>query len=194
MTIVKLLTDRIFPAAAVLMIAGCNGGTADVLEPAEKNFAAWPELESPVSHDPDIEARIDELLERMTLEQKVGQLIQAEIRWVEADDVRKYHLGSVLNGGGAHPGENKYASVNDWVALADRFYEASMHEDDEHLAIPVLWGTDSVHGLNNVIGATLFPHNIGLGAARNPDLVRRIGEITAIETAVIGIPWTLTSA
>ena len=191
MTIIKMSEIRlILTAAAVLLIVGCDSGTGDVLEPAEKNAAAWPELESPVSHDPDIEARIDELLERMTLEQKVGQLIQAEIRWVEPDDVREYHLGSILNGGGSHPDENKYASVNDWVELADQLYEASMDEDDEHLAIPVLWGTDSVHGLNNVIGATLFPHNIGLGAARNPDLVRRIGEITAIETAVIGIPWT----
>lgn len=187
----KLIVSKLIPGAAIaVLIAGCDGGTAEVLEPAAKDYDAWPQLESPVPRDPAIETRIDELLARMSLEQKVGQVIQAEIRWVDAGDVRDYHLGSVLNGGGSHPDENKYASVDDWVALADAFYEASMHEDDAHLAIPVLWGTDSVHGLNNVIGATLFPHNIGLGAARDPDLVRRIGEITAIETAVIGIPWT----
>ena len=172
------------------LIAGCDGGTAEVLEPTTKNFDAWPVLESPIERDPEIEAQIDELLAQMSVEQKVGQLIQAEIRWVDADDVREYHLGSVLNGGGSHPDENKYASVDDWVALADEFYDASMNTDEGRLAIPVLWGTDSVHGLNNVIGATLFPHNIGLGATRNTDLIRRIGEITAIETAVIGIPWT----
>ena len=172
------------------LIAGCDGGTAQVLEPTTKNFDAWPVLESPIERDPEIEAQIDELLAQMSVEQKVGQLIQAEIRWVDADDVREYHLGSVLNGGGSHPDENKYASVDDWVALADEFYDASMNTDEGRLAIPVLWGTDSVHGLNNVIGATLFPHNIGLGATRNTDLIRRIGEITAIETAVIGIPWT----
>lgn len=184
-------TNRLtLSTVAALLIAGCGGDSSEVLEPTDKNYAAWPELESPVKHDPTIEARIDELLQRMTPEQKVGQIIQAEIRWVTPEDVRDYHLGSILNGGGAHPDENKYASVDDWVALADRFYEASMVEDDEHLAIPVLWGTDAVHGLNNVIGATLFPHNIGLGATRNADLVRRIGEITAIETAVTGIPWT----
>jgi len=191
MTILKMLANRfILLTVATLLVAGCGGDTSEVLEPAEKNYAAWPELRSPVPLDPAIESRIDALLQRMTPEQKVGQVIQAEIRWVTPDDVRDYHLGSILNGGGSHPDENKYAAVDDWVALADQFYEASMVEDDEHLAIPVLWGTDSVHGLNNVIGATLFPHNIGLGAARNPDLVRRIGEITAIETAVIGIPWT----
>jgi len=177
-------------STAFLSIAGCDGGASDVLEPAAKDYAAWPELRSPIVHDPEIETRIDDLLQRMTLEQKVGQVIQAEIRWVEPGDVRAYHLGSVLNGGGSHPGGNKYASVEDWVALADAFYEASMVEDEEHLAIPVLWGTDSVHGLNNVIGATLFPHNIGLGATRNPDLIRRIGEVTAVETAVTGISWT----
>ena len=80
MTIVKLPEiRRILTAAAVLLIAGCDSGTGDVLEPAEKNTAAWPELESPVSHDPDIEAQIDQLLERMTLEQKVGQLIECQL-------------------------------------------------------------------------------------------------------------------
>lgn len=171
-------------------LVGCHQGTPDVLVPETKNVGAWPVLESPVERDPEIEARIDGLLARMSVEQKVGQMIQAEIRWVTPEEVRDHHLGSVLNGGGGYPGEVKHSSAADWVALADEFYEASMDTGDGRLAIPVLWGTDSVHGASNVYGATLFPHNIGIGAARNPDLVHRIGEVTALETAVIGIPWT----
>jgi beta-glucosidase len=173
----------------MLVLAGC-GPAEPELPPWTGDADAWPELQSPVSRDPAIEARIDNLLKQMSTEQKVGQMIQAEIRWITPRQVRDYHIGSVLNGGGGFPDKNKYSTVADWVALADAFYEASMDTSEGGLAIPVLWGTDSVHGVNNVIGATLFPHNIGLGAARNPDLVRRIGEVTAIETAVIGIPWT----
>jgi beta-glucosidase len=137
-----------------------------------------------------LEAKIAALLARMTLEQKVGQMVQADIRSVTPDDVRKYRLGSVLNGGGAFPGENKHASVTDWVALADRFYDASMDTANGQLAIPIMWGTDAVHGHNNVIGATLFPHNIGLGAAHDPALVERIGVATAREVAATGLDWT----
>ena len=173
-----------------MQLGGCHQGTSEVLVPATKNYDAWPELKSPVERDPEIEARIDALLAQMSVEQKVGQMMQAEIRWVTPEEVRDYHLGSVLNGGGGYPGEVKHSSAADWVALADEFYEASMDAGEDRLAIPVLWGTDSVHGASNVYGATLFPHNIGIGAARNPDLVRRIGEVTAVETAVIGIPWT----
>jgi beta-glucosidase len=173
-----------------LALSACTVDNSEVLEPGEKDPGAWPELRSPHAHDPAVEAQIDALLRQMTLEQKIGQMIQAEIRWVEPDDVREFHLGSVLNGGGAYPGNDKYASVDDWVALADAFYEASMDTSDGRLAIPVLWGTDAVHGANNVHGATLFPHNIGLGAMRDPELMHRIAEVTAIETAVIGIPWT----
>jgi beta-glucosidase len=140
--------------------------------------------------DPQVETKIAALLARMTLEQKVGQMVQPDIRSITPDDVRKYRLGSVLNGGGAFPGENKHASVADWVALADRFYDASMDTANGQLAIPIMWGTDAVHGHNNVIGATLFPHNIGLGAAHNPDLIELVGTATAREVAASGLDWT----
>lgn len=140
--------------------------------------------------DGDVETKVAALLARMTLEQKVGQMVQPDIRSVTPDDVRKYRLGSVLNGGGAWPGENKHASVADWVALADGFYDASMDTAGGAPAIPIMWGTDAVHGHNNVIGATLFPHNIGLGAAHDPDLMERIGAATAREVAATGLDWT----
>ncbi len=130
------------------------------------------------------------MLSQMTLEQKVGQMVQAEIQSVTPSDVRDYHLGSVLNGGGSYPNRSKTATVADWVALADAFYDASMDTSDGGVAIPVIWGTDPVHGHNNVLGATLFPHNIGLGATHNPDLIQRIGEATALEVAATGIDWT----
>ncbi len=125
----------------------------------------------------------------MTLEEKVGQMVMAQIQEITADDVRDFHLGAVLNGGGSWPGLNKNASVADWVDLADSFYLASTDTSGGRAAIPVLWGTDAVHGHNNVIGATMIPHNIGLGAMNNPALMRKIGEVTALEVAVTGIDW-----
>ena len=151
---------------------------------------AWPVVVSAVPKDPRIEARISELLRKMTLEQKVGQMIQADIRFITPEEVRTYRLGSILNGGGAFPGNEKHSRVSDWVALADRFYDASMEPSGGAPAIPIIWGTDAVHGHNNVVGATLFPHNVGLGAAHDPDLVQRIGEATAREVAATGIDWT----
>jgi beta-glucosidase len=160
--------------------------------PAVTLFAAevWSSAQSPVPKDPLVEARIAELLHRLTLEQKVAQMVQPDIRYVTPEEVKRYRIGSVLNGGGAFPGDNKHASIKDWVALADRYYDASMDTSGGAPAIPVIWGTDAVHGHNNVYGATLFPHNIGLGAAHDPDLIERIGRATAAEVAATGIDWT----
>jgi beta-glucosidase len=157
---------------------------------AESTPVAWPAVKSAIARDPQIETRIATLLGQMTLERKVAQMVQADIRYITPDDVRKYRLGSILNGGGAFPGDNKHAALADWVALADRFYDASMDTSQGGPAIPVFWGTDAVHGHNNVIGATLFPHNVGLGAMHDPDLIQKIGEATASEVAATGIDWT----
>ncbi len=143
-----------------------------------------------VPRDPKLEARIQEILQHMTLEQKVAQMVQPDIRYATPQDFKKYRLGSILNGGGAFPGQNKHAPVSDWVALADEYYDASMDTSGGAQAIPAIWGTDAVHGHNNVFGATLFPHNIGLGAAHDPDLIQRIGEATAREVAATAIDWT----
>ena len=129
------------------------------------------------------------IVAQMAVEQKVAQLIQGEIRGLTPDDVRKYGLGSVLNGGGGFPGGDKYASPQDWVDLADAYYSASIDGSEGSAAIPIVWGTDAVHGHNNVMGATLFPHNIGLGATRDPELVARIIGATAREVKATGIDW-----
>lgn len=148
----------------------------------------WPTLHSPIAHDAAMEARIADIVRGMTLEQKIGQMTQPDIRSVTPDEVRRYYIGSVLNGGGAWPGMKKDAPVTAWTDLSDAYYRASM-STDMAVQIPVIWGTDAVHGHGNVAGATLFPHNIGLGAARDPDLIERIGRATAKQVRATGISW-----
>jgi len=147
----------------------------------------WPRLHPPLARDAQLEARIEQLLARLTPAQKVGQLIQADIGSITPDDLQHYPLGSILNGGNSAPRDDKLAAPSEWLSLADRFYDASVAASPEGL--PLMWGTDAVHGHNNVPGATVFPHNIGLGAARDPQLIRRIGEITALEVRVTGLDW-----
>ena len=136
-----------------------------------------------------IQACAVSIVEQMSIEQKVAQMIQGEIRGLTAEDVREYGLGSVLNGGGAFPKGDKYATPQDWVDLADAYYSASIDTSEGSAGIPIVWGTDAVHGHNNVMGATLFPHNIGLGATRDPELVARIIGATAREVKATGIDW-----
>lgn len=150
----------------------------------------WPTTNGGVVLDAGIEARIDELMASMTIEELVGQTIQADISHVTPEDVRRYRLGAILNGGNSAPGEDVRTEPDKWLDLADEFYAASMDTTNGRKAIPILWGTDAVHGHNNIMGATIFPHNIGLGATRNPELIQQIGEITAREIIVTGMDWT----
>ncbi|MBQ4809753.1 exo 1,3/1,4-beta-D-glucan glucohydrolase [Pseudoalteromonas luteoviolacea] len=155
----------------------------------DKDPSIWPHISSEVAVSKDIEVRVKRLLSEMTVEQKVAQMIQPEIRDITVEDMRKYGFGSYLNGGGAFPNGNKHASVGDWVALAESMYQASIDASVDGSTIPTMWGTDAVHGHNNVIGATLFPHNIGLGAANDPKLIERIAQVTAKEVLATGIDW-----
>lgn len=157
--------------------------------PTENKIDIWPSLDIAVKRDPKLEERIESVLATMTLEAKVAQMIQPEIRDISVDDMRQYGFGSYLNGGGAFPNNNKHATPADWVQLAEDMYQASIDDSLDGNTIPTMWGTDAVHGHNNVIGATLFPHNIGLGAANNPALIERIAEVTATEVMVTGIDW-----
>jgi beta-glucosidase len=143
-------------------------------------------MNSPL-HDPALKARVEALLSRMTLDQKIGQMTQPERMACTPEDVTRYHLGSVLSGGGSCPGDNQPA---DWVEMNDDYWAASMLEDEQHLAIPLIYGVDAIHGNSNVLGATVFPHNIGLGAADDADLVNRIAQATAREILAVGVDWT----
>ena len=152
--------------------------TCGPVEPLGAALHDWPAVAKPIASDPALEAHIASIVAGMSLREKVGQMTQAEIQSITPDEARRYYIGSVLNGGGSWPGAKRHAPVSDWLRLADAFWEASM-QTDAKVRIPILWGTDAVHGHNNVYGATLFPHNIGLGAAHDPCLVQRIAQATA---------------
>ncbi|KGN59736.1 uncharacterized protein LOC101221143 [Cucumis sativus] len=131
-----------------------------------------------------LNVRIKDLLGRMTLEEKIGQMVQIERANASADVMKQYFIGSVLSGGGSAP--SKQASAKDWVHMVNKIQEAAL---STRLGIPMIYGIDAVHGHNNVYNATIFPHNIGLGATRDPQLLKRIGAATALEVRATGIPY-----
>ena len=139
---------------------------------------------------PTIEQRAADIVGQMSIEHKVAQLIQPDISTITPADVATYRFGSILNGGNSGPGGDDKALAPAWLALADEMWDAAQQPlPNGEPVIPMLWATDAVHGHNNVPGATIFPHNIALGAAGDPALVRRIGEATAAEVAATGIDW-----
>jgi len=152
--------------------------------------AIWPKYHYPVPRDPAVEAKIADLLKRMTLAEKVGQLVQADLGSITPADMKKYHLGSILVGGNSGPNGNDFSPAPDWLKTADEFYLASIDKSDGGVGIPEIWGIDAVHGHANIIGATVFPQNIGLGAMRDPALIEKIGAATAQEVRVTGQEWT----
>jgi len=141
----------------------------------------------PVYKDPNrpIKQRVGDLLGRMTLAEKVGQMTQAERGWAteHGDQITQLALGSVLSGGGSVPTPN---TPHAWADMVDRFQKQALKT---RLGIPIIYGVDAVHGHGNLAGATIFPQNIGLGATRNPALVTRAAAITAEEVRATGIPW-----
>lgn len=168
-----------------LLVFGCPQRDANV-KSNERDVSRWPEINT-AAPDPEVEKKIEAILSGMSLDRKIGQMLQVEINSFTSDEMKKYRFGSVLNGGGGWPGKKKNASISEWVALADSIWTDCVAEMND--PIPPLWGTDAVHGHGNVRGATLFPHNIGLGAARDTALLYRIARVTAKEVAVTGIDW-----
>lgn len=166
--------------ACLALVAGCAQGPAVSTTPAVVSQPA------PQSED----VRIADLLARMSLERKIAQLIQPQINSFTAADMERYRFGSYLNGGNGGPYGDEFAPAAQWLKLADEMWDASTKPlPNGEPAIPAIWGTDAVHGHTNVIGATIFPHNVGLGATRDADLVRRIGAATALEMRATGIEW-----
>ncbi len=154
----------------------------------------WPAAHSQGLDDAATEARISALLATMTLDEKVGQTIQADVTHVTPEDLRRYPLGSVLAGGGSGVHGNKRATAAQWLQQSREFRAVSLEARPGHVPIPVMFGIDAVHGHNNLAGAVIYPHNIGLGASHDRDLVRRIGAATAEEMAVTGIDWDFAPA
>jgi beta-glucosidase len=128
-------------------------------------------------------ARVEDLLSRMTLEEKIGQMTQVDKGSILPADITKMYIGSLLSGGGGSPASN---TAEDWAKMVDGFQKSALKT---RLAIPLIYGVDAVHGHNNLYGATIFPHNIGLGSANDPKLMEQIGQATAEEMAATGIRW-----
>ncbi len=167
------MKTRLLAVAAVLAAVGATVAT----EPAHVSAHPPAKLSS---HD----AVVNALIAKMTLEEKVGQMTQPDQKFLkDVNDIQTYFLGSVLSGGDSDPKSN---TVEDWTAMYNR-YQA--YSQKTRLKIPLLYGVDAVHGHSNVIGAVIFPHNIGLGATRDAKLVEEIGRITAKEVRTTGINW-----
>jgi beta-glucosidase len=146
--------------------------------------SSWAEAPKPPKLS-SFDAQVKALLAKMTLDEKVGQMTQAEQdRLSSLDDIDTYHLGSLLSGGNSDPKTN---SLQDWTEMYDRLQARALKT---RLGIPILYGVDAVHGHSNVMGAVIFPHNIGLGATRDAKLVEEIGRVTAREVRATGIQWT----
>ena len=138
---------------------------------------------SPVRWD-EAEAKADALLAQMTDEEKAGQMIQAERRYMKISDITKYCLGSVLSGGGSAPGKN---TVDDWRTMIEKMQAAAAKT---RLAIPIIYGVDAVHGHNNLAGAVIFPHNSGLGASASTQGTFEAARETARAIRQTGVTWT----
>jgi beta-glucosidase len=143
------------------------------------------EPSSPNDQQPSVSDRVNSLLSQMSLEEKIGQMTQAERGVLQnITDIKTYYLGSLLSGGGSAPSTN---SAQGWADMYDYFQNFALQT---RLKIPLIYGIDAVHGHNNVFGATIFPHNIGLGCTRNPQLIEQAARVTAEEVAGTGIDWT----
>ncbi|NQT66785.1 MAG: glycoside hydrolase family 3 C-terminal domain-containing protein [Actinobacteria bacterium] len=175
----------IIAIAAVFSLAGCKAEAAEVVEKAvTEEVADIPENPLYKDASASIEDRVEDLLSLMTLAEKIGQMAQIDRMYVGGDVISEYYIGSVLSGGGSVPYDN---TPEGWADMYDGFQEEAL---STRLGIPIIYGIDAIHGHNNLVGATIFPHNIGLGATSDPDLVRLIAQITAIEVAATGMDWT----
>ena len=161
-----------------------------VTETANNESVQWLRCNSALDKDIRRLSLVNQVVETrlraLSVAQKVAQLIQAELSSIEPDDIRQFGLGSILNGGGVFPNGEKHAAVEDWRNLAIAFQSAALESAS---GIPILWGTDAVHGHNNVYRATIYPHNIALGAANDAELMERLGEATALDVRDSGIDW-----
>ena len=170
--------------AAVASPANTPAAAALSTDDAQPNASSVPDATAvqPAAAT-SVDDRVEALLAQMTLAEKIGQMTQVEKNSITPKDVTRYFIGSVLSGGGGSPARN---TPEDWLAMVSGFQEAAL---STRLGIPLLYGVDAVHGTAAVVDATVFPQNVGLGAADDPDLMRRIGAATAAEMAATGIRW-----
>src|SRR5690554_4510127 len=176
---IKKLFMYFVTVLTVLMVIACTPSTDNNQEPEPEAY--YPDANLP------LEEKLDWWIENLTLAEKAGQMVQGErsnnggVSGVTPALARSLNLGSVLNGGGNTPAMN---NINNWRIMYDNMVNASLESSSR---IPIIYGIDAVHGHNNVHGATIFPHNIGLAAANNPDLMYNVGLQTAYEVAQSGM-------
>ncbi len=181
-----------FLTIVIFLLTSCGGTPTPLATPAVPSStaasapASTPESQPALYTDPSqpIETRVQDLLSRMTLEEKIGQMTQVEKNSIQPADVTKYFIGSVLSGGGGSPDGNN--TVAGWYGMVNGYQQAALQT---RLGIPMIYGVDAVHGHGNLKGATIFSQQIGLGAAHNPELVEAIGRATAEEMLATGVPW-----
>lgn len=167
-----------------LLLGACQPAADSITLPTPTALPSPEAVPAYLDSSLPAEERARDLLARMSLEEKIGQMTQVEKGSILPADVTRYYIGSILSGGGGYPsGDN---TPQGWAKMVDGFQAAAL---ETPLAIPILYGVDAVHGHNNLRGATIFPHNIGLGAANDPELVEKIGRATAEEMLATGIPW-----
>jgi beta-glucosidase len=172
----------------ILFIVGCENNDQTPTDPCDidPNGETCDQL----PEEPSIDEQVLEILFDMSLDEKVGQMVQAERSSVTPTDVSTYYIGSILSGGGSHPNAfNNSADV--WYQMVYDYQYAAVNSGAN---IPLIYGTDAIHGHNNLYGATIFPHNIGLGAANDPELVYEISKATAKEMLTTGITWNFAPA
>ena len=164
-------------AAVTLLAVICVAPTMSPTSAADSHEKAFT----------DYDAQAKELLAQMTLDEKIGQMTQPDQQFLkDPTDIEKYYLGSLLSGGGSGPNNKDDYTLKGWTEMVDGYQK---HALKTRLAIPLLYGVDAVHGHNNIPGAVVFPHDIGLGCTRDPDLVEKVERVTAEEVRATGINW-----
>ena len=176
---------RILSFLFLLSLLSACGGEVSTPEETAEPTSVIVDFGPVIYTDPSqpVDARVEDLLKRMTLDEKIGQMTQVEKNSIRPGDITKYFIGSILSGGGGSPANN---TPRDWYVMVQVFQDEALAT---RLGIPIIYGVDAVHGHGNLLNATIFPHNIGLGATNNPDLVEKIGRATAEEILATGIPW-----
>lgn len=183
----------IFPLVLFILLAACGPLVSPSTVPTaavgptpthpDLGQSIVPTVKPPIETPQPTPERVEKLLGQMTLDEKIGQMTQVEKNSIQPGDITKYYIGSILSGGGGSPTTN---TAEAWAAMTNGFQREALAT---RLGIPILYGVDAVHGHGNLYGATVFPQQIGLGATRNANLVRQIGEATAKEMLATGVPW-----
>ena len=169
----------------IFIVSACGTQAPASVNTTEPTLVATetPDAINSTDSSQPVESRVEDLIKRMTLDEKIGQMTQVEKDSIQTGDITRYFIGSILSGGGGSPKEN---SAQGWYAMVEGFQKEALAT---RLAIPIIYGVDAVHGHGNMQNATVFPHNIGLGAANNPKRTEKIGRATAEEMLASGIPW-----